>query len=650
MSAIRIAPFLGMLPRVADRLLPEGAAVDATNVDLTSGEIRPIRTPVLVHTPAISGPWLSVYRAERDEVVKWLSWAADVDIARAPLSEDVEPRYYWTGDGEPRFATFGGLPGTFYALGIPNPQGKPTVTPSGGAGTDVSRVYGYTFFSALGEESAMSPASDLTTGKVDGTWTIASMDAFPASSGTGTATHAAGVTTFNNTGNHWLRAGEEITIDATKVTVESTPNASTFTVAGDFSAATAWSRVAPWNTAGMKRRLYRSAGTTASYQLVNDDVGTSYNDTLTDAQIMGDELISSDWFPPPVGMRGMIALPSGSMAGFVGNQLCLSEPFQPHAWPTKYQFGCDFEIRAIEAFGTTIVVGTAGLPYVADGSDPSVMSLDKIGKVWPCLSKRSMASVGDGVVYATAAGMAYIGMAGSSLISDGGYTKIEWTPLDPSSMVTAVSENKIFVRFRGADGAYGILVFAPADGNGIKRLSCEADELYSDPRNGKLYIVDSTGVNEYDSGVGARLQFSWKSREFHMASPSNVGAAKVDFISEQSQADYDADMAKYESEVAANAALVSSYAGLGGINGSSVNRMLVNGSSIRSIAPPQTASVTFTLYSNGKAVFSRNLVESSRAFRLPAGFKTENLAIGLTGTVRVQSVKLADTPSGLKSV
>lgn len=42
MAGIRIVPFLGMLPRTAERLLGDGAAVDAENVNLSSGEIRPL--------------------------------------------------------------------------------------------------------------------------------------------------------------------------------------------------------------------------------------------------------------------------------------------------------------------------------------------------------------------------------------------------------------------------------------------------------------------------------------------------------------------------------------------------------------------------------------------------------------------------------
>lgn len=651
MAGLRIVPFMGMLPRVADRLLGDGAAVDATNVNLTSGEIRPIKRPQWIVTPSGSPPWLSVHRAEWGGTQTWLSWEKDVDVARAPLPESVEARYYWTGDGEPRYATFTDLPSTFYALGVPRPRAAPGVAHSGGTGAEVSRFYVYTFYSALGEEGPESPVSSFVTGKVDGTWAITGMDALPANSGTGTAAHSVGVTTFTNTGNHWLRAGEEIVIGGDTVVVSEATSANVFKVPGNYSAETTWARKAPWNTTGMKRRLYRTSGTAGAFQLVHDDVGTTYNDTLSDVQIMGDELISQAWEPPPANMRGLISLPNGAMAGFFGNQLCFSEPYQPHAWPQAYRRATDFQIIGIEAFGTTVVACTQGRPHVAQGTEPASVAMEAVNKVWPCLSKRSVVSVGDGVLYATSYGMAYVGLDGAFIWTEAFFSKTEWEPMDPATMVCATAQGKVYVRFVGEDGAKGILMFSPADSNiGITMLGVVPDELYADPLNGKLYLVDSSGISQYDAGAGLRLDYSWRSKEFHLVSPINLGAAKVDFQSEMTEADYAKAEADYAAAVAANQALVLSYSGFGAINGARMTTRLINGSSIADIAPVDVASVTFTLFCDDVPVFSCRLIDDQSAFKLPAGFRSENVAVGLTGSVRVKSVKLAETMAGLKAL
>lgn len=651
MPGIRIVPFLGMLPRVAERLLGDGSAVDATNVNLSSGEIRPIKQPLLVHTPAVSGPWLSVYRAEHNDAQVWLAWPVDVDIVRAPLPPAVEPRYYWTGDGPMRMARFSDLPGAGFSAGTPRPLAAPTVSVSGGSGLDVTRVYAYTFYSALNEESGESPASALVTGKVDGSWFISGMDAFPANAGTGTATHSGGVTTFANTGNHWLRVGDEVVIAGQTVAVSAVTSNSVFSVPGSFAGATGWARKAPWNTTGMKRRLYRSAGTSGAFQLVHDDVGTSYTDTKTDAQILGDELISQSWEPPPPSLRGLIALPNGSLAGFFNNQLCYSEPYQPHAWPIEYRRATDHEIVGIQSYGTTVVAATAGTPYVATGVEPASVTLETVDKVWPCLSKRSIVSIGDGVLYATSHGMAYVGMGGTTIWTEAFFTRTEWEPLAPASMVAAVAHGRVYVRWIGEDGDKGVMVFAPTEANfGLTLLSAVPDELYSDPRNGKLYLVDASGIAQFDAGIGSRIDFSWKSKEYHLPTPLNLGAAKVDFVSEMSEADYQAALAAYENAKTANAVSVSGYSGVGALNAMHIGGSMLNGSNIKNIAPVDAAGLSFTLYCDGVAVFSRMLVSDQSAFKLPAGFKTENVAVGLTGSVRVKSVKLAESMLGLKAL
>lgn len=651
MAGISIVPFLGMTPRTAERLIEDGRSVDAQNLILTSGEIRPIRAPLLVNVPSVEGPWISVHRAENMGQETWLAWNRDVDVANAALPPEVEERYYWTGDGEPRYAPFSRLPNDFFALGIPKPQTAPTVTPMHGTGHDITRVYVYTFFSQFGEESGISPPSLLTTGKVDATWNISNMDAFPASAGTGTAVHSMGVTTFTNTGPHWLRPGDEIDFAGTIVAVLATPTFNTFTVSGDFSAQTAWSRVAPWNTFGMKRRLYRSAGTSGNFQLVDDDVGTTYADTLTDLQILGDELISAGYEVPPTGMKGLLSLPNGAMVAFLGNQVLYSEPFQPHAWPLEYRRNVDFEIVGIGAYGTTVVACTSGKPYICAGNDPSSVTAESTNNVWPCLSKRGVVSVSDGVLFPTSYGMAYIGLRGNEIFTNSLFTRFEWTPRNPDTMVAAAAEGRVFVRYLSDAGQRGVMVFDLENpGIGLTELSFYPDEIYSDPRNGLFYLVDNMGIKQYDQAEGARVQYSWKSKEYHFGKPVNFGAAKLDFFSEMTPEDVAAEEARYQAELDANQLLIDNYRGFGGVNGAPLNTYKLNGSNIQPVTPPQVERVTFTLYSKNIPVYSMQLAASQNAFKLPAGFKSDSWSVGITGTLRIKAVKIAETMQGLREL
>ncbi|MDN5882475.1 MAG: hypothetical protein L0H37_08895, partial [Nitrosospira sp.] len=152
MIAFRIAGFSGLVPRRAKQLLGPNQAQVATNCILTSGDLRPRNSPLLVAAPVIGNDIKSMFRMEKDGNEKWLAWDKDVDVARSPVAGNTSRRFYYTGDGEPRASDFdtatagtGPYPSGCYVLGVTPPITKPTVTPSGGVGSSVTRAYVYTF-------------------------------------------------------------------------------------------------------------------------------------------------------------------------------------------------------------------------------------------------------------------------------------------------------------------------------------------------------------------------------------------------------------------------------------------------------------------------------------------------------------------------
>lgn len=661
MFSKKISPFGGLLPKVGNRLLPDYASTIANNVKLISGELRPLREPALVSSPNKTMPALSAYSAREGlSAQAWFSWPFDVDVVRAPLSVEVESRYYWTGDGTPKYAPYtkavtgGGdnYPSGAFDLGIPTPQTKPTVTPSGGTGAAVTRFYAYTYFSELGEESAPSPVSLITTGKVDDTWAISGMDEVPANSGTGTASHAAGITTFTNgsSARHWLRVGDSVVISSNTVVVTEIPTASSFKVAGNYSAATTWARLNNWNTANMTRRLYRTAGTISEFQLVAENISaTTYNDTLTDSLILGDELISQGWTPPPVELKGLCVHPSGALIGFVNNILCASVPYQPHAWREADQLATDYVIVGIAAYGTEIGIGTEGNPYVASGVEPESMSLQSIKGNYPCLSKRSVCSIGNGFIYSTAHGMTVIttGSDSASNLTEPYFTKDEWKAFNPSSIITALAYGRIYLAFTRTDNSKAMLII---DGEIMVTADVVAYELYTSESSGELYITDIDGIKIWDDDSSFPLNCNWKSKDYVLEKPVNIGAAKIDFdvaINEDEQAIIQAII---DAIVASNSAILATGNAKGAINTKQYNQGIVNGSSIQT-APelPPSNTVTFILRKNNTVVISRT-VSSTKAFRLPAGYKSDVFSVEVVSQCAIKEIRFGETMDSLGRV
>lgn len=650
MAAVKIGNYKGIYPRTARRSLGESAAHVAENVNLTSTEIRPLRNPKLVR---VTPNPVTVYRAVQGAVETWREWGKRVHVIKGPLPVDVEARYYWSGDGEPRYQRFENFGVFDFALGVPTPTGVPTLAVAGGTGTNVTRFYRYTFFSSMGEESGPSPIAELT-GPGDGTWTISNMSALPANAGAGVGVAKTDLgitrTEFDNGVEHWLRAGDEIWLGGQKVEVESVVSPTKFKVLGDHSAATSWNRVAPWNTGAMTRRVYRTVGSSGAWQLVRDNVaGTTFVDTFSDSQILGDDLITEGWEPPPAKLRGLGVLPSGAAYGYVNNLLCFSEPNQPHAWPSAYQLSADHEIIGAAAYGTVVVAATASKPHMADGQEPASASFTKLDAVWPCLSERSVVSVGDGVVFATSFGLAMIGLNGPQLFTNAFFTEEEWKTYNPRSMICAFSENRLFVWWQKGS-RNDILLFKLAEDAPLTTSSVQCTGLYVDELDGELYITRDDGVYRFDADNGPRIPFIWESKEYELAKPMNLGAARVEFKRALTPQDEEAIEAQRLVDIAYNETVLASYNGFGSWNGSAYNEFYFNeGPNMREVAELDREYLDFELWVDDKLIYAGSFEETT-SFKLPAGYRTDHFHFKLRGNVRTYPIKLAETMKGLAEV
>ena len=654
MPAVIVSQFNGLIPQLSPRLLPAGNAEVANNVKLLSGEISALHQPKFVTKPIGTSKIEAMYLARSGDSSAWFSWDKDVDVVRAPLGADIESRFYWTGDGELKSASFSqatsssinDYPSLSFAVGVSAPKTQPTVAVSGGVGSIITRFYCYTYFSASGEESPPSPVSDTVNGNVDGSFAVSGMDDFPANNGTATASVASGITSFTSSAYHWLRAGDEIVIAGQTVVVSSVISNYAFTVAGSYPSVTAWARKTNWNTAGMKRRLYRTTGSLGTFQLVNDDVGTSYTDTITDANILGDELISIGWVDPSPKLKGLIVHASGALVAFYGNQLCFSEPYQPHAWPKAYQLSTDSEIVGIATYGSEIVVTTKGNPYIASGVDPASMTMQKVEGMYPCLSKRSVVGIGYGVLYASTHGLVYLGNNGVSIFTKQFFTKDDWAIHNPQNMICDFAYGRVYLATHGENNQRYMMVFDDAI---LTMADVQTYDIYTDTSTGTLYVSTDEGINEWDAHQYPLLG-SWKSKKYIFPNPMNLGAAKIEF-----DQIIDPDLrAAILNEIATNSAANISLIGTGNLKGSynsfSYNDRVIDGNLLKVVpdVPPQNF-VTFILWSNNKIIFSKT-IDSSKAFRLPAGYKSYDIEFQVNSQCTVSEVRIAETMTELKQV
>ena len=495
--------FKGMLPRVSSRNLPKESAVNAENCWLSTG--FPKAVPELSAVPnapttRFFATLKTIFRYDGDGKIatpyRFFQWTKNVDVVKMPVPQTSNKRVAWTGDLYPRHTNETIMGGSFSSpgkpisrrLGIPAPSSAPRValvTPFIADDTQIAESHSwvYTFVSDLHEEGPPSEPSALLT------------------------------RFFNLAGD----------IQSVRLTL---PTAASAYPSGR-------------GDSGVNRkRIYRtltSASGATSFQLVAEVplATASYTDS-TQSSALGSELISTLWDPPPAGLEGITVMPNGVMAGFIDDDVYLSVPYQPHAWPTDYIVNVDSKVVGMSAIGVTLVVGTVESPYLISGSDPSTASPARMEFQQPCASKQSFASMGQmGVAYASDEGLVLVAPQGGQFLSKGVYDKETWQALNPSS-IRAVYHDDAYIAFTSGD----TIALDPENFGAIRVKDTGIKAVYQDLEQDRIWVVDSTRLikewkTQVNSGDSARNAV-WRSKQF-------VGPARTYSIAQVITEEYPAN-------------------------------------------------------------------------------------------------------------
>lgn len=681
MFAHRFLAFGGEVPRLANHLLPANAARRASNVKLVNGNLEPLWSPLAVATLNGVSSALSLFRLRVGDNALWLAWDREVHAVRGPIAGDTTGRTYYTGDGEPRVTNYalasagggGDYPKQFYALGVPYPRAAPTLAASGtGTTPNITRAYVYRFLTQWGEASAPSNATSITIQTGQGV-DLSGLSVAPPNSGDITAlTYSGSTVTITTSASHLNRVGDEITLagvtTVSNVTgtwpltaVNESAKTMTFVVtgtpAGVYNNATdtadTWSRVAPFNTTGMRKQIFRTqvgASGDVEYKLVDeiDAATTTYADTKADSAL-GSTLDSMEWDMPPTNLKCLTALPGGSLVGVAGNELCFSEPNYPHSWPGIYRRTMVYEGVAIGAFGNTIVVATEGNPYIANGVDPATISLAMAGIDYPCVSSRGAGSMDFGFLYPSHVGLILVGLSGAEVVTRDLYSREDWAGINPGTLFSAVHDGIYYGVYEDEEARTRMFIIDRTSGVVLTSSDIACDALYADTVEGALYFSAGNVVYRWDANTGARMVSEYLTKKMVLPYPMTLTAAKVEADFTQSEAERAAAQAAYDAVLAANAALLATDAG-GTLNGETLNGGFeVNGDGVSYLPDLYLESLTFQLLVDGEVKYSRVVGPDTGAFGMPSGYRADNFAVRLLGSVVVSAVVVAQNKSGLRA-
>jgi hypothetical protein len=517
------------------------------------------------------------------------SWLGWAGAVYAVPGPVATDRLYVMGDGAPKMI----VDGTVYPLAVPFPTAALAGTVSGtatGGTTVVSRVYVYTFVTAYGEESEPCPASAIIDWQDGQTVTLSGFQAAPA--------------------------GRNIT----------------------------------------KQRIYRTQTGNSGTDLyfIEERAASTANfiDTIAD-DAFGEVLPSRAYNAPPDTLTGLVNMPNGMMAAFSGKDLYFCQPWQPHAWPQAYSLTCDYEIVALGAVGTSLIIMTSGKPYLAEGTDPTSMQMVRLESHLPCVNALGVVDLGMAIAYPSHEGLVMATAGGAAqLVTAQLFNRQEWQQFNPATFVAGQLSGRYIASYNSVnpDGSPLIGTFViNTDGSGafLSRSDVQAVAFYYDVTEGALYYLTNSGeVMHFDAPGGAPLNYYWKSRPLLLSAPDNFAVIRID----SDDAPNLQDVANINAAITAakNANATSIAAPLGSeLNGAAINVYSVAGDGLEPI-PNSAKSVTVDVYADG--VLRASATKTGAPLRLPSGFKARKWEIDVSGSVRVQQIAMATSMQELKAM
>ncbi|MEX2964631.1 hypothetical protein [Microbulbifer sp. TYP-18] len=530
MARISSYNFAGETPRIDPKLLDGRFATRAMNVELRRGQIAPACGPAETgQTLGVTTQTLYLFNREGNEGQGfWFEFAGDVDVVRGQIAGDTTERTYFTGDGVPKItdATLatggaGPYPSGVHDLGLPAPSAAPFVTGPDGEPPEGGQSIDTAYIvTFVSARGEEGPPS--VPSRIVARW------------------------------------------DGATVELSAIP-------------------VASGNFVVQSKRIYR-AELTGAFQFVAEIPAAqdSFSDSV-ESKELGESCPSGDWIAPDPNMTGLTALPNGVMLGAFGNTLAFCEPFQPHAWPIRYQLAMAYDFVAAAVISSGAVIATTGKPYLVAGSEPAAMSLVPLDEVHACVSKRSLVDMGEYVIYASPDGLVAVGGTDARLVSEPLILPSQFRErFNPSSIHAYRFEDR-YLAFYDNGNERGSFSFSVQEG--FRFYDVTADTAYLDEASGELYLCQAGVVSRW--GAGPDSPYTWRSKVW--PTPLGVGfaAAKID---------------------------------------------------------ADTYPVDFDVYADGELLHSLSVMDG-HAFRLPCRRRYRHVQFELRGTAPVSNIQLAGSMS-----
>lgn len=156
-----------------------------------------------------------------------------------------------------------------------------------------------------------------------------------------------------------------------------------------------------------------------------------------------------------------------------------------------------------------VIIAADGYPYVAFGTEPSAMTLERLDTAHACISKRSMV---DMALYASPDGLVRIAGGRAELMTRNIINPEDWRQRFKPQTIHACFHDGRYFGFYGdsADSPdeKGGFIFSPDSGT-FTELGTYADACYRDLQDDSLYLAIGNAIKAWDKGA-ALMPYRWR--------------------------------------------------------------------------------------------------------------------------------------------
>lgn len=260
-------------------------------------------------------------------------------------------------------------------------------------------------------------------------------------------------------------------------------------------------------------RIYRTetgeSGETDYFFVAEITPATSnFLDTAASSTVVLNNILDTSGYDEPDDeLEGVRYHPGGFLVAFKGKYLYCSKPYAPHLWGRDF-YPVDHAIQGLGVVEQSIAVLTSGHPVWFTGSAPNALVPDRVRKNLACRSAQSIVITDTSVVYASTRGAIEISPGGTANLTDSLYTGDQWNDLDPSNMIFAYQNSRLFMFMSDK------LRILRLDNGAMDLSEVEqtAESVFVDPETDRLYL--SSNYSIYEWGAGSNRTYTFKSKTF----------------------------------------------------------------------------------------------------------------------------------------